>query len=170
MTGASGRLSPAPAAPATTLWERGREPGGEVVALGIAVALSLVVIDVAVTARVGWLFDLGFVPLCVLCALLVRPRDFFTAGVLPPLLMAGLFVLLGLTGPELLADADDGAAQALLTGLAHHSLALVLGYALALGCLVVRTRVREGRSPLPWSPRPRPRPAAQPKRSGSPAP
>ena len=83
-----------------TLWEEGREPGRQVVALGVALALTAVVLDLALSGSVGLLFDVVFVLGCVAMALAVRPSDFFTVGVLPPLLMTGIFVLVGITRPD----------------------------------------------------------------------
>ena len=123
---------------ARTLWEEGHEPGRQVVVLGAAVALSAAAIDVALVGQVGWFFDLCFVVLCLALALAVRPADFFTVGVLPPLLMVGVFVLVGATRPGDLATTHDGAIQAAVTGLASHSIALILGYLLCLGVLVLR--------------------------------
>ncbi|WP_182526012.1 DUF6542 domain-containing protein [Nocardioides dongkuii] len=124
-----------------TLWEEGREPGPQVVALGLAVALTVVVVDVALTGRVSLLFDIAFVALSVGLALAVRPGDFFTVGVLPPLVMVAVFVLLGATRPDVVGHPEDGLVQAVVSGLSRHSVALVLGYALCLGCLAVRQRV-----------------------------
>lgn len=128
--------------PTRTVWEEGRESGREVVALGFALALTAAVLDVATTGvRVGVLFDLCFVALCIALALAVRPDDFFVVGVLPPLLMGGLFVLLALTKPAAIGHPDDGLVQATISGLSHHSVALLTGYALCLGVLFVRQRV-----------------------------
>ncbi len=127
--------------PTRTLWEEGRESGREVVALGFALALTVVILDVASSVRVGLLFDLFFVALCIALALAVRPDDFFVVGVLPPLLMGGLFVLLGITKPASIGHPDDGMVQATVSGLSHHSVALMAGYALCLGVLFVRQRV-----------------------------
>lgn len=125
--------------------------------LGVAVSLTIAVADLLVTGGLSLLFDLVYVALCVAMALLVRPQDFFTVGVLPPLLLLGLFWLVGLLIPGAIADTDDSTFMAALTGLADHSNALMLGYALCLGCLAMRRHVLTLRS--------------QPsKRSGSPAP
>jgi hypothetical protein len=129
---------------ARTLWEEGHEPGRQVVALGLALALSVVVVDVAVGGRVGLLFDVSFVLVCVAVALLVRAEDFFTVGVLPPLIMLAVIVLVALwrssalSGPYLPADA--GLGSTVLTGLARHAVALGLGYAGCLVCLAVRSQ------------------------------
>jgi hypothetical protein len=124
-----------------TLWQDGHEPGREVIALGVAVALSAVVLDLFLVGRVSLFFDLCFVALCVGVALRVHPRDFFTVGVLPPLIMLGVFTLVGLTRPAMIAEPGDGVVQAVLSGLSHHSVALLVGYALCLACLGVRRRV-----------------------------
>jgi hypothetical protein len=133
-----------------TLWEEGHEPGREVAALGVALALTAAALDLLLTGRVGVLFDLGFVALCVGLALAVRLPDFFTVGVLPPLLMLSTFLLLAMSRAESIAQPDDGLLQAVVSGLSHHSVALVLGYVLALGVLAVRQRVavlRESEGP-----------------------
>lgn len=132
---------------ARTLWEEGHEPGRQVVVLGAAIALSAAALDGALGGHVGWFFDLCFVVLCLALALAVRPADFFTVGVLPPLLMVGVFVLVGATRPADLATRHDGAVQAAITGLAHHSVALVLGYLLCLLVLAVRREYLARRTP-----------------------
>lgn len=124
-----------------TIWEEGREPGRRVVALGVALVLTVAALDLVLNDRVDLVFDLVFVALSLVLALTVRPRDFFTVGVLPPLLMLGLFALLALTRPEAIASPDDGVVQAVVTGLGHHSVALFAGYAACLGCLAIRRRV-----------------------------
>ena len=128
---------------ARTLWEQGREPGRQVVALGAALALTAVVIDVGLVGRVSLFFDLCFVTMCVGLALAVRPTDFFTVGVLPPLIMVGVFALLGLARPAVIADPGDGVIQAVISGLSHHSGALVAGYLLCLACLETRRRISQ---------------------------
>ena len=124
-----------------TLWEEGTEPGRQVVLLGLALVLTAAALDIVVLDHVGWLFDLGFVAACVAVALAVRQRDFFTVGVLPPLLMMAVFLLLGATRPAVIADRSDGVVQAVVSGLAHHATALVIGYALCLAALAVRHHV-----------------------------
>lgn len=125
---------------ARTLWEEGTEPGRQMVVLGVAVSLTVAVVDLVLSHGLSLFFDLAFVALCVALALLVRPQDFFTVGVLPPLLMLGVFWLLGLLTPGSVAEGSDGTIQALLTGLAHHSTALMVGYALCLAILAQRHR------------------------------
>ena len=122
------------------IWDDGREPGRAVVALGVAVALSVIVVNVALVGRVSMFFDLWFVLLCLGLALLVRQRDFFTVGVLPPLIMVVGFAILAVDRPGAIASPRDGLVQAVVSGLAHHSVALVCGYALCLVTLLARQR------------------------------
>lgn len=128
-----------------TIWEEGRETASEVVALGTALALSAVVLSVWATGRVGTIFDVCFVLLCIALALAVRPRDFFAVGVLPPLLMLATFVLLAISQPEVLARPGVGSVQAVFSGLSHHSIALMVGYLLSLGVLFIRQHVQRTR-------------------------
>ncbi len=129
-----------------TVWEEGHESGREMVALGMACALTIAALDLVVTGQVGLLFDVGFVIGCLALALAVHPRDFFTVGVLPPLLMLMTFGLLALTRADAIARSGDSAVQAVVSGLSHHSLALVIAYLFSLGVLVVRVRVRVQRA------------------------
>ena len=116
------------------------------VALGLALALTVVALDVIIGGGVGLVFDLAFVGVCLVVALLVRPEDFFTVGVLPPLIMLAVFALLAASRPVAIADRDAGVVQAVVTGLSHHSVALGVGYAVCLACLAVRDRVLRGRT------------------------
>ena len=125
----------------------GVEPGRQVVALGLAAVLTVVVVNIALVGELSLFFDLCFIVLCLALALAVRPRDFFTVGVLPPLMMLGVFVLLGIVAPGAIAEGRDGVVQATVSGLAHHSGALVSGYAVCLATLALRTR--SGRRPPP---------------------
>jgi len=127
-----------------TIWEEGRTPGSRVVLLAVGVSLIASQADILVGGDVGWFFDLVFVALCVGCALLVRPRDFFAVGVLPPLLLLGLVTFLAAGRRTTIAQADDGFVQAVVSGLSHHSLALGTGYALCLGVLGLRDRLARG--------------------------
>jgi hypothetical protein len=129
---------------ARTLWEEGREPGRQVVALGLALSLTVASLDLILGDGIGILFDASFVVVCVAVALLVRPQDFFTVGVLPPLIMLVIFGLLALTRPAALTDAGTGAGSALLSGLASHCVALGVGYGLCLVVLAVRDQVLRG--------------------------
>lgn len=121
-------------------WADGIEPGRRVVVLGLAVALTVVAIDLLLGGELSLFFDLCFVALCLGLALAVRPGDFFTVGVLPPLLMLGIFTLLGLVSPDAVAQPRDGVVQVVVSGLAIHSAALVAGYGLCLGVLALRHR------------------------------
>ena len=131
-----------------TVWEEGHESGRELAALGVALALPAAALDLVLGGRIGLLFDLAFVVLCLALALAVHPRDFFTVGVLPPILMLVTVTLLAITRAEAVARAEDGLVQAIVSGLSHHSLALVIGYLLALAVLVVRVRVKVQRELL----------------------
>ena len=105
-----------------------------------AVLLVLVVALLDLVAFHGFtaLSDVAFVVACAAAALAVRPREFFMVGVLPPLLMAGVVGLLALVARGAVADPADGFGQALVSGLAHHAGALVVGYALTLAILALR--------------------------------
>lgn len=149
---------------ARTLWDEGTEPGRQVVLLGVALTLTAIAADLVIVDGLGWLFDIGFAVACPLLALRVRPSDFFTIGVLPPLMLFGTFLTIGAIEPTTIADDGDGLFQAALSGMASHSGSLLIGYALCLACLGIRTkRIQRGLAVEPA-------PAQSSKRSGSPAP
>jgi ATP/ADP translocase len=126
--------------PVRPFWD-GISRGSEVVTLCVALTLTAATVEITATGHLRFLFDLCFVAVCVAAGMLVRPRDFFTIGVLPPLLMFGTMVLVALNGPAVVANRHDSLVQAVVTGLAHHSLALFVGYAGCLVTLVLRRRV-----------------------------
>ena len=100
--------------------------------------LLAAILEVLLFDRLSVLFDVVFVAACVAAALAVRPRDFFMVGVLPPLLMLLTVLAFAIAARPVVADERDGLIQAMVSGLAHHAGALVLGYALTLGVLALR--------------------------------
>jgi len=115
--------------------------GSRTTRLAVLACVLLVGADLVVTGRIDLVFDVGFVAVCVAAALAVRPRDFFTIGVLPPILLLVICALLSLVRRPAVADPGDGLVQGLITGLAHHAGALSAGYALSLGLLAMRQRM-----------------------------
>jgi hypothetical protein len=112
----------------------------EVVVLTAALNLSAATVEIAISGHLRLFFDLCFIAICLTAAMLVRPREFFTVGVLPPLLMLGTMLLVALNGTAVIAQRHDSLVQAVVTGLAHHAIALFIGYAVCLVTLVLRQR------------------------------
>lgn len=121
-----------------TLWEEGRKPAPLVVLAAAVLMLLIVLLDLLAFRDLTVMSDVAFVMICAAAALSVRPREFFVVGVLPPLLLAGVVGFLALLSREAVADASDGVGQAVVSGLAHHAEALVVGYALTLTLLALR--------------------------------
>ena len=121
-----------------TLWEEGRHPGRLVARAALSGVLLAVLLSLLLDDRIGLGFDIAFVVICVAAALLVRPDDFFTVGVLPPLLLGVAVLVLAVGERGAVARPEDALLQALVSGLAHHALALVVGYALTLAVLALR--------------------------------
>jgi hypothetical protein len=149
---------------------QGDESGRQVVALGLAVALTVVVLDQLMVGRLSLFFDLCFITLCLALAVRAPRDDWFVAGLLPPVLMLAVFLLLALTAPHLIAKPDDGVVQAVVSGLAHHSTALLVGYALALATWWRRWTTAEATDAEPGAAAPAEPGAQDSKREGSPAP
>ncbi len=132
---------------ADAFWEVGREPGRQVVSLGVAATLTAVCLDVLLVGRLTLFFDLCFMVVCLGLAALVRRRDFFLVALLPPALMTGVFGFIALVARGTIADRGDSALQAIVSGVATHGVALFVGYALCLGWLGWRLH-REGEADI----------------------
>lgn len=141
----SSYVVPVSLAPAT--WTHATEPVRPLVALGFALVLTTVAIDHLLSGRLTFFFDLCFVAICLLLAIRAADDAFYTAALLPPALMFLTCVLLANIAPAMVAHADDAAVQALVSGLAHHAPALVVGYALCLATLLTRQRRRSDLKP-----------------------
>lgn len=121
-------------------WQVGHEPGRQVVALGVALTLTAVSIDVLLVGHLTFFFDLCFVVLCLGLAALVRRRDFYLVALLPPVLMIVVFTFIALVDRDAIADRTDSVLQAVVSGVATHGVALFVAYALCLGWLGWRLR------------------------------
>jgi hypothetical protein len=119
--------------------------GSRVVRLAALAGALVLAIDLLVFRHPTVLFDLGFVVVCVAAALAVRPRDFFSIGVLPPLLLLLLMVVPALVHPAWVGRSGDGALQASVSGLAHRATGLLAAYLLTLAVLAIRQQVRRKR-------------------------
>lgn len=109
-------------------------------------SLALAVVDGLAFGTLNAAFDLGFVAITVWAALAVRRRDFFRAGVLPPFLMLGLFIVIGIVHRGWIGAANDSLIQAVVTGLARHSGGLFAADVNALLVLAIRGRVLANRA------------------------
>lgn len=128
------------------MWEEGRWSPRRVTRFAISACVLLIVVDLIVSAELGLIFDTGFVVLCGAIALAIRPEDFFSVGILPPMLLLGLFAALGVVDRGSIAPPDDSLVQSVISGLAHHSGPLLVGYGLSLGILGIRSRVLRRRA------------------------
>lgn len=128
------------------MWEEGRWSPRRVTRFAISACVLLIVVDLVVSAELGLIFDTGFVVLCAAIALAIRPDEFFYVGILPPILLLGLFVVLGVVDRGSIAPPDDSLVQAVISGLAHHSGPLLVGYGVSLGILGIRSRVLRRRA------------------------
>lgn len=140
-----------------TLWEQGHRPGRAVVRATAAILLPAVLVSLLLGNRLGLFFDVVFVVVCVGAALAVRPRDFFTVGVLPPLTLAVTIVIVAIFDRAAVSKAGDSFVQAIVSGLAHHAFALMIAYALVLAVLALRQVALRHHGALRFS-RPAPRP------------
>jgi hypothetical protein len=134
--------------PRRTLWEEGRHPGHLVIRAAVVAVLAVTLVSLLFGNRIGVVFDVVFVLVCLGSALWVRPRDFFSIGVLPPLLLGSTVVALALVDRAAVAKAGDPFVQAVVSGLAHHALALVIGYGFTLAVLALRQVALRNRGTL----------------------
>jgi hypothetical protein len=109
-----------------------------VIRAAVSALLLVILVSLLLGNRIGIGFDVAFVAVCLAAALWVHPDDFFTVGVLPPLLLAATVVVLAVVDRAAVARADDALLQGIVSGLAHHAIALVIAYALTLAVLALR--------------------------------
>lgn len=132
------------APPRRAPWVGAEPPVVQVVGAAAVVLLLAAASEIAVADTIGTLFGTILVLASIGCALLVRPGDLFTAGVLPPLLLLALLVVLAVVHPDGVAvpalDPSASLPQRVIAGFVDLAGALVLAHALAL--LVVALRVR----------------------------
>jgi hypothetical protein len=126
---------------APTLWEEGRWSGTRVTRFSAFASVLLVVLDLIVSGGLGRIFDVGFVLLCLGIALAIAPDEFFSVGVLPPMLLLGVCAALTVLHRSAIASSGDGLVQSVVSGLAHHSVALLIAHGGLLAVLAVRHRV-----------------------------
>ena len=115
--------------------------GSRVTRLAVLLGLVALAPDLLIHQHLSPLFDVLFVLVCLGAALAVRPRDFFSTGVLPPLLLLGLITLVAVVQRDWVADPGDGLVQAVVSGLAHRASGLMAAYVVTLGVLAARQRV-----------------------------
>ena len=108
-----------------------------VVATSAAATVACACLDLALTGRMTFFFDLCFVVVCLVATMSVRRTDLFTVGVLPPLLFAAVIAVLSVTTPDAF-ESGPGVNKVFLSGLANHAPGLVFGYAVALTAVALR--------------------------------
>lgn len=137
----SSQLNGSTAAPATEYAASTGTPGrGVILSTGIATA-AVAVLDLAVVGKLSFFFDVSFVVICLVAAMAVRPRDLFTAAVLPPLAFAAAIGGMAFFWPEAIL-AGGGLGKTFMTGLAAHADGLVAGYGTALLTVAARAYSR----------------------------
>ncbi len=108
-----------------------------------AAALSLLAwLDVSLTHRVDAWFGACFVLVVLTTALAASRGAFFTAGILPPLLMVAIMIGVGALAPSAIAASglshDAGGLQRTIAGVVSHAGALFTGQVIALGVIGFR--------------------------------
>ena len=140
----TGALPPRTLPDSTATWGDDQQSTSEGLtgrALVLATALAAggcAILDLALTSgRMTFFFDLCFVVICLVGTMAVRRDDLFTAGVLPPLLFAGVIATVAVAAPQAFESAP-GISKVFLSGLASHAPGLVGGYGVALVAVAAR--------------------------------
>ncbi|CAN5857421.1 hypothetical protein BH20ACT6_BH20ACT6_10980 [soil metagenome] len=134
-------------------WVGAEPPAGRVLTGAIAALVVAAFVEILLVGSVGLLLGLSLVAASIGVALTVRPRDLFTAGVSPPLLLVGVLLVVavlhgeGIQVGRLVAEA--GVAQRVIAGFVHLAGTLVVAHALALVVVALRGRVHRRRRPRP---------------------
>ncbi len=112
---------------------------GLIVATGITTA-ACAMLDLALTGRISFFFDLCFVVICLVAAMSASPRALFTVAVLPPLVFATLVGVVAVVAPTTITSGSF--SRVFLTGLAAHAVPLCAAYATALAVACARGLAR----------------------------
>lgn len=142
------------------MWEEGRWSGSRVTRFSALLCVLMACSNLLLTHRIGTIFSLGFVLVCLIAAMMVRSQDFFRVGVLPPLLLLGCAMVLSLVARGSVVDQQSGYLQGVISALARGASGLMAGYLLALAVLAIRHQVIGRRD----------EPVAHSNRDASPAP
>ena len=129
---------------ADAFWEVGREPGRQVVSLGVAVTLTAVshrraagrAASRSSSTCASWCCAWAWPRWCA-------ARTSSSSRCCRRLLMPAVFAFVALVARDAVADPRDSFLQAVVSGVATHGVALFVGYALCLGWLGWRLH-REG--------------------------
>jgi hypothetical protein len=113
-------------------------PGRGIILLGHMAAFAVAAVDIALNHELTLFFSLGFVLIGLLCALSVRRSDLFTAGVLPPLLLAAVVGVFAVAMPSAVGAPSGSISHAWVAGLAHNAGGLVSAHAAALLMIALR--------------------------------
>ena len=113
-------------------------PGRGIILLGLVAAFALAAVDIALNDQLSLFFSLGFVLIGLVCAMSVRRSDLFTAGVLPPLLLAAVMGVFAIAMPSAVGTPSGSISHAWVAGLAHHAGGLVSAHAAALLMIALR--------------------------------
>lgn len=136
-----------PPPPAKAPWVGAEPPRRLVIAAATAVLVLVAMLEILALGQVGLLTGLSLVLVSIGAALLMRPAELFTAGILPPLLTLGLLIAIAVVHPEGIGvrslDPAAGTAQVAIAGFVDLAGALVVAHALAL--LLVGMRIRATR-------------------------
>lgn len=126
----------------------GAEPPRGAIIVGAALALTAgATLEVLIRGHIGLGTGVFLVLVSVGSALLMRPDELFTAGVLPPLLTMALLLGVALVYPTAVSvralDPDASTAQVVIAGFVDVAGALVVAHMLSL--VLVGLRVRAAR-------------------------
>lgn len=118
--------------------------------LAVLALAAVVALELLVEGRLAVLFGVAFVLVAWTVPLVVRPRGFYVAGVLPPVLMTVLVLVFAALAPEPLhgQDVEPGAPylEHVLAGFIDHATPLVVGQVGALLVLALRASSTPGRA------------------------
>ena len=148
-TGATTDASPPDERPRRAPWVGAEPPATQVVAGAVALLLGAAVVEILLRGSLGLIVGLTLVLVAATAALLVPPRDLFTAGVLPPLLLLALLVVMSVVHPDAIAAtrlaSSASVPQRVIAGFVDLAGALVVAHGLALLLVALRARASRPR-------------------------
>lgn len=107
-----------------------------VVVVALLTAAGAAWLEIALTGRLGWFFDVVFVLVSATNALAAAREALYAPTVAPPLVLVAVIVVVAIVQPDALDEPgtppDASLVQLVVVAVVHHALALVLGLGSAL--------------------------------------
>lgn len=122
-------------------WARLGPP--EILSVALVSSILLALLDVAGDQHLTFFFDLAFITLCTGLAAMGRQLGLLLSALAPPALVITTVIFLAILSADFVGEADHTMAQAIISGILHHGVALFTGFAICLVGAIMATPAQD---------------------------